>query len=259
MSTVATDMVKQLAREWSAIWSSAKVSGIVPDARHLRQGGYHCSRQDQPSSSNYSVVRPDDKVGPADAAAAIDMNMSRADMIDCTKRLVRLFADTTDPRRKYLNAFNGTTDGSTARRWDVYARKTKAASSDHTWHVHLEIRRRYVNSATAKRAILSALRGESKEKYLNSLPSSPSAGRKSPVPVFPGGVLKRDDNQRSPSPSVKLFQLQLSKRGLLPSGSADGFFGPKMEAAVKSWQKRIGLTPDGVIGPRTWPTVWTVT
>lgn len=33
--------------------------------------------------------------------------------------------------------------------------------------------------------------------------------------------------------------------------SADGVFGPRTKSAVKRWQKRHGLTADGVVGPRT--------
>jgi hypothetical protein len=32
----------------------------------------------------------------------------------------------------------------------------------------------------------------------------------------------------------------------------DGDFGPKTEAAVKSWQKAHGLFDDGIVGPKTW-------
>jgi peptidoglycan LD-endopeptidase CwlK len=32
----------------------------------------------------------------------------------------------------------------------------------------------------------------------------------------------------------------------------DGIFGPKTEAAVKAYQKRKGLTVDGIVGPKTW-------
>ena len=52
---------------------------------------------------------------------------------------------------------------------------------------------------------------------------------------------------------VTLAQTMLLNRGyLLPKYGADGDFGAETEAAVKLFQKDWGLTPDGVIGPKTW-------
>ncbi len=261
MSTVAPPLVKKLASDWekSCGLKSAKISGIIGDRAHEARGGYHIGRKFQPKS-NYSVVRPDDLAGPDDAAAAIDMTMSAADMRLCTTRLVAAFSNPTDPRRKYLNAFNGTTDSRSARRWDVYARKTKSATSDHLWHVHLEIRRKFVSSASAMAAILSILKGESVATYLSRVtpsaaPASVKTASKTSPPPFPGN-LKRNDSQRSPSRPVSVLQAQLIKRGLTSIGTPDGFFGPKLESAVKQWQRRAGLDADGVVGPKTWVTLW---
>jgi putative chitinase len=44
---------------------------------------------------------------------------------------------------------------------------------------------------------------------------------------------------------VKKLQIKL---GVDPIGK----FGPKTEAAVKSWQSSNGLTADGIVGPQTW-------
>lgn len=258
MSTVATGTLKALALDWEKKCGlkSAVLSGIVGNASH--KGGYHISREDQPSKTNYSVVRPDDRLGPDDAASAIDMTMSTADMKACTARLVKAYDNPLDPRRKYINAFNGTTDGRIARRWDVYARRTEAASSDHLWHVHLSIRRAYVNSATAAKAILSILKGESILDYLKSvglLARAVVATAK--IPPYPGRELKRNDSQKAPDKSVALFQARMLARGWTSLGKADGFFGPKLESVVKRWQASIKLTADGKIGPKTWPTPWT--
>ncbi len=260
MATVAPPLVKKLAADWKTQcgYSSAKVSGVIGDQVHAARGGYHIGRQFQPST-NYSVVRPDDKGGPSDAAAAIDMTMNAADMRLCTQRLVAVFNNPNDPRRKYLNAFNGTVDSKNARRWDVYARKVKAATRDHLWHVHLEIRRKYVGSATAMRAILSALKGEAVSTYTGRLSSVPAGSAKptsTGVPTFPG-TLRRDSQQKTPIAGVKLFQSQLIKRGVKGIGPADGFFGPKLELAVKAWQLRAGLAADGIVGPKTWASGWT--
>jgi hypothetical protein len=53
-------------------------------------------------------------------------------------------------------------------------------------------------------------------------------------------VLKRGDNNEV----VKKVQVVL---GVDPVGN----FGPKTEEAVKAWQTKNGLTPDGVVGPAT--------
>lgn len=256
MATVATSQVKGLASAWQKLFKSAKLSGIVPDRSHLAKGGYHCSREDQPSQKNYSVTRPDDKGGPSNAAAAIDMTMNAADMKSCTLRLAAAYDNANDPRRKYINAFNGCTNNKTATRYDVYARKKSSASKDHVWHVHLSIRRKYVQSATAMTAILSLLKGESLSSYLKSVGGGTGASASSPAakPSFPG-EMKRNDKQSSPNANVKKMQEQLNRKG--QKVTADGYFGAGTEKAVKAFQKSKGLDQDGRVGPKTWATLWT--
>lgn len=242
MSTVATAALKDLAADWKKCYPSAQISGIIGDTAHQARGGYHIGRRFQ-SASNYSVVRPDDRGGPDDAAAAIDMTMNSADMRSCTSRLVAAYSNLNDPRRKYLNAFNGTVNNKQARRWDVYARTIKAATSDHLWHVHLEVRRKYVNSAVAMAAILSILRGESLASYLARVKSSSQASKSAPASTpssFPG-LLKKG----SKSAGVKRVQAKVG----VP---ADGDFGGRTESAVKAWQRKNGLGADGMVGPATW-------
>ncbi len=161
MTTLSTTSLNWLADEWEKVYGSAVLSGIVGDLAHAARGGYHISRQDQ-SSSNYSVTRPDDKLGPSDRAAAIDMTMSTSDIIKCHKRL-REFWKNNDPRLKYINAWNGWDGEGDAGRYDVVKRTVTTASPDHKWHIHLEIRRRYVNDMNAMKAILSLLKNESSE------------------------------------------------------------------------------------------------
>ena len=54
-------------------------------------------------------------------------------------------------------------------------------------------------------------------------------------------LLKRGDNNEN----VKQLQIKL---GLEPIGN----FGPKTEEAVKAFQSKNGLTPDGIVGDGTW-------
>lgn len=173
MTTKAHPLTMGIAQEWETYYGSAVFSGIVGDLVHQANGGYHISIQDQPST-NYSVVRPDDKAPPGtwprDYASGIDMSMNSRDMAVCSNRLWDVWNDTTDPRRQYLNGFNGWfNDGGPAKRYDFVTQKISTSTPDHKWHVHLEIRRRYVTSAEAAKAILSILRGETKQQYLDSL------------------------------------------------------------------------------------------
>jgi peptidoglycan hydrolase-like protein with peptidoglycan-binding domain len=54
----------------------------------------------------------------------------------------------------------------------------------------------------------------------------------------------------STGPAVKKLQEALVALGVNP-GKVDGIFGPKTEAAVKRFQKKVGGVPDGIVGPKT--------
>lgn len=258
MATVAYEPMKEFAKGWEKIFPSAVCSGIVGDQRHARRGGYHIARNAQPPT-NYSVVRPQDRkgCGPENGASAVDMTMNRRDMILSTKRLAAAYANTKDPRRRYLNAFNGWDGSGDATRYDVYARKTKSATPDHKWHVHCEQRRLYIMSKIANRAIWSILRGESVQQWLKSEGiTAPAAPKPTPKPPpYPGRVLRRNDKQSKPDAALKQWQDRMVYRGW--KGKADGYFGPSTETLVKRWQQLRKLPADGEIGPKTWPTPWT--
>lgn len=167
MATLSTSSINWLADEWEKLYGSAVLSGIVGDLAHKIRGGYHISREDQPSD-NYSVVRTDDKPGngPSDRAAAIDMTMSTSDITKCHTRLREIWKNRDDdPRMKYINAWNGWDGQGDAGRYDVVKGTVGTATSDHKWHIHLEIRRKYVNDMNAMRAILSMLKGETLAQF----------------------------------------------------------------------------------------------
>ncbi len=56
----------------------------------------------------------------------------------------------------------------------------------------------------------------------------------------------------SRGPQVELLQLGLSRGGFLPAGGIDGRFGPATQTAVINFQRRAGISTDGIVGPRTW-------
>ena len=49
---------------------------------------------------------------------------------------------------------------------------------------------------------------------------------------------------------IAVAQAQLRAKSS-PSLRVDGAFGPLMQAAVISFQRRVGLLPDGIVGPKT--------
>lgn len=55
--------------------------------------------------------------------------------------------------------------------------------------------------------------------------------------------------------NIKEYQKELIKLGYLKD-VADGVYGPKTKAAVISFQKAKGLDSDGVVGPKTWETLF---
>lgn len=61
--------------------------------------------------------------------------------------------------------------------------------------------------------------------------------------------LDRDYKRKDQGPKVKLIQEWLCLNGL--QVKLDGDFGPATEAAVKLFQTNSKLTPDGVVGPKT--------
>jgi len=67
-------------------------------------------------------------------------------------------------------------------------------------------------------------------------------------PPFPGVTLQRGMQ----GPSIRQVQERLNGLGANPRLATDGVFGPLTEAAVMAFQRSMGLTADGVVGPITW-------
>jgi hypothetical protein len=169
MTTTTTPVLQTISYGWEKQYKSGVNSGVVGDLAHKINGGYHISIQDQPSN-NYSVTRKDDKAPPGTwcrtCAAAIDQSMNKADMITCYNHVHTVWADHTDPRRAFFNAFNVWDGSGDAVRLDFVANTATFASEDHTWHVHGELRRRWVNDPRAARAWLSMTGGQPKNEWM---------------------------------------------------------------------------------------------
>ncbi|MEC0276801.1 peptidoglycan-binding protein [Peribacillus frigoritolerans] len=67
-------------------------------------------------------------------------------------------------------------------------------------------------------------------------------------PDYGGKLIKSGSKDRA---NVKRIQEALNKKGY-SVGTADGLFGPKTVAAVKKFQRANKLSPDGIVGPKTW-------
>ena len=108
----------------------------------------------------------------------------------------------------------------------------------------------------------SLVKGRSMNQIANALPLYCKAGGQTlnglvkrrnaekalflkPVPVvhkYPGYLVKKG------STNTVAVQLIQKKVGV----TADGVWGPKTDAAVKVWQKKHNLAADGLVGPKTW-------
>lgn len=242
---------------------SAVLSGIVPDRRHLGNGGYHCSIEDLRAYGNardYSNTRADDKNLNVRYGAAFDVTMNKADMIRVYRRVHAVWRDKTDPRRKYVNCLNVWDGSGDAVRLDFFTGQAKYASPDHKWHVHGEFRRRWVNDPKAARAIASMFKGESKATW-NAREEGAKAAP--PVKTAPKPIAKPVTRH---APGSRVLQYVPGKTimsgddvayvqrflGQQKAGTPDGDFGAKTRAAVVWYQRMRGLKADGIVGAATW-------
>jgi N-acetylmuramoyl-L-alanine amidase len=78
------------------------------------------------------------------------------------------------------------------------------------------------------------------------------------VPVgeaFAAGLLK----QGSSGAEVTQLQQELMNRGYFTYWRTTGYFGTKTKQSVINFQKAAGLTPDGIVGPKTHAALFTNT
>lgn len=91
------------------------------------------------------------------------------------------------------------------------------------------------------------------ESYYGNVETVLNAPIRGLVSSYPGTPLRNG----STGPNVVTIQVALNRIAqsypAIPKiPTADGIFGPKTEASVRSFQQIFNLTPDGVVGPATW-------
>lgn len=110
MTTLAPPALTQAAHDIEAIISSAVFSGIIGDQSHQRSTSKHNSIEDNPAGS-WAVTGTNDAAPPGGwsrkYAVALDISMNRTDQNRAHGYFKAVFYDTSDPRRRYLAAFNG--------------------------------------------------------------------------------------------------------------------------------------------------------
>lgn len=139
-------------------------SGIVGNAAH--HTGYHRSRNRLNATGetdDYSIKHPDDKVGPGDACAGLDVSWPLATEALVTHRLVNA-CKTNDPRLYALREIIGTFDGKNVCGYNRVASGSGSrsrvgfvasgfADSSHLYHNHFSILRKYADDIVACKAI----------------------------------------------------------------------------------------------------------
>lgn len=163
------------------------------------------------------------------AVTALDITFDRDPSdgvgVDCNLLLAALLGS-KDDRIKYIIF-----DGFIYNERDGFARRKYTGPNAHRQHLHLSVK------GDPK------LFDDPAPWHIQNLLD----GRAPAPPPAPPRDLKRGDS----GDSVRELQNRLHLHNLLKSSEIDGQFGPKTEAAVKAFQLRRGLRPDGIVGQNT--------
>lgn len=163
-----------LADGWEQAIPGAVFSGVNGDLAHQSRPGKHLSRsqnRDKFGTNAWPLRHPKDRQGPSDKACAIDMSMPRRQLVLVHTRLRTIYLNrATDPRARYIAAFNGWDGQGSPGRYDLVAGTISTADDSHTFHEHGEFFYLYVgndaDSWAAARAFLSGVKGETVQQWL---------------------------------------------------------------------------------------------
>lgn len=126
-------------------------------------------------------------------------------------------------------------NGRVAKRSSGWTWQPYTGSNKHTRHVHF--------------AVGVGPDGDPREPYDDTTPWGISAVE--PTAPAAGATESRILKRGMRGEDVGGLQKILIGAGLLPPGSDDGVFGAKTEAATVQFQRQLGVTADGVVGPKT--------
>jgi hypothetical protein len=143
----------------------AEIPSVLLGGIYGTKPGYHNCRANLPSS-DYSVQRPDDKLGDPQSGGAIDLTFpDNADQRLLTRRMVDAIKR-GDKRMWVLREFGSTLDGVNVYALDVRDSwppgdlRQVVFDKTHLWHIHLSFYRKTVTEERATRGVAEVLLGQ---------------------------------------------------------------------------------------------------
>lgn len=132
--------------------------------------------------------------------------------------------------------------------WRIYDKPTIGSAPGGDWF-HVEVSPAVADNEQFFIDAFASLKGEAPAPAVHAPEPAVSAVTQPSVSDmsdghslgYPGESVNLGDKDKH----VKIVQEKVGVK-------ADGDFGPVTEQAVKEWQAANGLTPDGVVGPKTW-------